>query len=98
MKFSDFTLQKLDKTFGLRQVREHPALKSWLQTDTIVLSEMETSVVEDIKRRLRLNVDNWNEQELSLNCIGPMLALVDLSGATFNSFAARQLSGVINGE
>ena len=98
MKFSDFTLQKLDKTFGLCQVREHPALTSWLQTDTIALSTMETSVVGDIERRLRLNVDNWNEQELSLNCIGPMLALVDLSGATFNSFAARSLSGVINGE
>ncbi|MEN0051737.1 MAG: hypothetical protein AAF806_32025, partial [Bacteroidota bacterium] len=39
---------------------------------------------------------HWNEQELSLNFIGPVFAMVRFSSKKFNFFAQRSLNAVVN--
>jgi hypothetical protein len=44
---------------------------------------------------LRANFFNWNEQELSMHFIGPMLSLVDFTGENFNTYANRSIKATI---
>ncbi|MEM1324334.1 MAG: hypothetical protein AAGI23_00190 [Bacteroidota bacterium] len=69
---NDMTQQKLYKIFGLRKVAAMPELTDWL-TDLPTLTEREITVAQVYQERLLENIDSWNEQELSLGFIGPIL-------------------------
>ncbi|MDM8528780.1 hypothetical protein QUF58_11310 [Anaerolineales bacterium HSG24] len=99
-KFSEWTLIKLDKRFGIRQIRRSEQLTSWLESPAEI-GELEQASLTRLKQILTHNVDNWNEQELSIHFIGPLLTLIDLSDEQderFNIFAGRNLSGIVDGE
>ena len=51
-----------------------------------------------LQESLIVNIDNWNEQELSMHFIGPVFALLKFTNRKYNLFAERQLSGTIDGE
>lgn len=93
-KFTEWTLAKLDKQFGLTQIRETHLLDAWLN-EPCNLDELEIANLKRLKQLLLYNVDNWNEQELSLHFIGPMLTLVDFTNEDFNLFAQRFISGKV---
>ena len=44
---------------------------------------------------LFLNVNGWNEQELSLHFIGPVFTLAEISSHQYNLFANRQIGAQI---
>jgi len=72
--FRDCTLVKLDKLFGLRQVRPiQPVLKEWLASQA----------------------HDWNESELAVRFIGPLMALVNYGAEKFDFFTQRSFSGKI---
>lgn len=50
------------------------------------------------QRHLNRNVFGWNEQELSLNFISPLITLVNFSTENTHFFAGREFEGVVNGE
>lgn len=92
--FTDCSLVYLEKTFGLIQEFNEPALNEWLSVP-IELSEHERRELRDFQEPLTLNVLHWNEQELSLNFIGPIFALVRFTSRKFNLFAQRPLRATI---
>ncbi|MCP4398729.1 MAG: hypothetical protein GY801_15700, partial [bacterium] len=61
------------------------------------ISDFERQTLRNLRRKLKLNVHDWNEVELAYNFIGPVLALVDYTTERFNLFAERPLSGIVNG-
>ena len=94
--FRQCTSTLLDKTFGLRKVFSSQLLDHWLQAE-IALSEKEKSILENYQELLILNSDAWNEQELALHFIGPILGLVHFTEPyRFNLFAERRISAVIS--
>jgi len=95
--FKDWTLTKLDKRFGLKQIRMLPELEEWLSAESD-LSEFERMSLLAMQESAILQVDSWNEQEYSLNFIGPLLLLVNFVDEEFNAFAQRYFSGVVDGE
>jgi len=96
LRFSDCTLTLLDRRIGLRRELSNPLMDRWLQS-ALPITERERSNLQALNQALLLNVDGWNEQELSLRFIGPILALVDfMEGYRFNLFAQRHIQGVIN--
>lgn len=95
LSFNECTLVKLDKTFGLKQIRTSQFLQQWLEAQ-VELSEFERTSLLYLRELLILNVDNWNEQELALHFIGPLFALVNFTGEKFNLFAERLITGVVN--
>lgn len=104
LAFNQVTKQQLEENFGLQRVREHPVLKEWLSTPQ-TLSEVEQTVLLDLRETLLDRIEDWNEQELIIKCIAPMLALVNFDTESFSSFAERplaaesgefQLSGVVD--
>ena len=76
--FRDCTLVFLDRTFGLRRLRKQPALTEWITTPAEILPHEET-ILQLYKQSLEDNVQYWNEQELSLNFIGPIFSLVNFT-------------------
>ncbi|MFN8493334.1 MAG: hypothetical protein U0350_37395 [Caldilineaceae bacterium] len=95
--FRQCTLTMLDKLFGLRQVFASPILDQWLQRK-ITLSDYELQTLQELRSLLTLNVPGWNEQELALHFIGPLLSLVRFTEPyRFNLFAERKIGAVITG-
>lgn len=95
--FRQCTLTMLDKLFGLRQVFASPILDQWLQRP-ITLSDYELQTLQALRSLLNLNVPGWNEQELALHFIGPLLSLVRFTEPyRFNLFAERKIGATITG-
>lgn len=96
LTFKECTLALLDKKFGLREVSEHEALKDWIAKPAEI-SDFERQHLLTLRRKLRLNVHDWNETELGYNFIGPLMVLVDFTGEKFNFFAEREFKGTVDG-
>lgn len=94
--FNDCTLAFLEKTFGLIEANQNEALSDWLQrASDMALSIAEQEYVSQLRHLLNENVKHWNEQELSLHFIGPILSKIHFTSPErrFNLFAQRPLAG-----
>ena len=97
INFSDCTLYKMERTFGLIPVDEIQVLSVWIATDE-VLSDFDKENVRRLCRMLKANVLHWNEYDLSLHFIGPMFSLVAFTEQRrFNLFAQRTISAIVQG-
>lgn len=96
LNFRECTLLKLEKTFGIEQVKTSPALEDWLNGQT-ELSAFERQALLTFREKLLVGFYDWNEAELAYNFIGPVLALVDYTTKKCNFFVERPLSGVVEG-
>ncbi len=94
--FKECTLNYLDETFGLEELRTLPTLEQWLAMSAEI-SEMERHQLTHLKDILDFNVHDWNEHELDSHFIGPMFTLVNFSSTRYNHFAQRDLEGVVDG-
>lgn len=93
---NDMTRQKMYKIFGLRRVNKLQALEDWLINLPDLTAE-EITVAKVYQRRLLENIDDWNEQELSLGFIGPIINLIPFKiPYRLNFFAQRPLSTTID--
>ncbi len=93
-KFTDFTVELLEEMFGLVPIEAHPALQQWL-TITSAPNETELAILAKLKQKLLKSVLTWNEEELKVKFIGPLLNLVDYDEATYQAFLERDLSATI---
>ncbi|MDM8549467.1 hypothetical protein QUF72_05280 [Desulfobacterales bacterium HSG2] len=96
LSFKECTLLKLEKNFGLKEVPESQVLEDWL-TGASDISEFERQTLLNLRRKLKLNVHDWNEAELAHYFIGPLMTLVDYTTDRFNLFAERPFAGVVEG-
>lgn len=97
LTFRQCTLTLLDRNFGLRRVFTSQALDQWLQ-QRLPLTEVEKLLLKNFQDLLILNSDAWNEQELSMNFIGPVFAMAHFSDPyRFNFFSHRTIRTVVPG-
>lgn len=94
--FKECSLAMLDKTFGLHEVTESRILQDWSEMSADI-SDFERRCLLNLRRKLRLNVRDWNETELGYNFIGPVMVLVDYTTEKFNFFAERSFKGTVEG-
>lgn len=90
--FETWLYEEVEDAFGLELVEEMPAFDEWLAADGIVLTDEETRGCEKLRKLLFREVINWNEDELKLLFIGPLLNLADLYSKHFKIFTQRTLS------
>ena len=96
LSFKDCTLAGLEKTFHLKQVRDQDDLAYWLH-NADEITEFERQTLLNLREKLILSGYDWNEMELELKFIGPLLTLVDYTSEQFNLFAERDFRGVVDG-
>jgi hypothetical protein len=95
--FRDWTLQHLNKRFGLKQLATHQALTSWLETEAVI-DDVERNILARLSKKLILSIDSYNEQELIIKCIGGIISVVGLDGDNYSAFAERLLEATVDGE
>jgi hypothetical protein len=96
--FRQCTATLLDRIFGLRKTFSSQILDQWLDAD-IPVTEKERGILENYQGLLILNNDAWNEQELALHFIGPMLGLAHFTEPyRFNLFAERQIGAIVSSD
>lgn len=96
LTFKECTLESLENTFGIEQIKTMPALEEWLN-GSAEISEFERQVLLTFRAALQMNGYDWNEAELTSNFIGPLLTIVDYRTKHCNFFLEREFHGVVDG-
>ena len=100
--FRQCSLELLEKLFGIEETDGLEALDEWMRhMDNTPLTPFEIISIEHIQKNLKRNIRAWNEQELALNFIGPLMSFITFSSKKYNLFAERPLDALlkdVNGE
>ena len=90
--FDTWNYEQVEDTFGIQPVETTPRFEEWLLAEGEIIDEFELKLLDKYRRLLLKEVQNWNEDELKLFFIGPVLALVDFNTEHFKSFTQRTLT------
>jgi len=75
----------------LQEDFDNQKLASWTTVDEQP-TNIEQHLLNNLQKSLKKRIYAWNEQELAINFIGPILSLVDFTSNQYNSFSERELS------
>ncbi len=90
--FREWTLDRIEDTFGLVQVDTLPILNDLLAYQYEV-DDYQTRFLTDIAQKyITLGGDDWNEVELENKLISPVIVFSDIDNKKFAYFLERQLS------
>lgn len=95
--FSSFTHEIAEKKFHLKAVKQLPLLREWISSPLSV-DEAYGFILNDLKHSLAHKVTVWNEDELQLFFIAPLVVLAEMGDETFHAFAHRALNVNYEGE
>jgi hypothetical protein len=96
--FEQWDIDEVEIQFGLVRKHSLPALEEWLAAE-VQMSSFEMELLEPLREKLRLYVEDWNEDELKFKFIAPLLGLVnfDMEAVNIHAFTQRALSGTVAG-
>ncbi|MCU0470865.1 MAG: hypothetical protein MUF58_19950 [Arcicella sp.] len=89
--FRDWTLDKIDEAFGLRQVYEMETLTQ-LITPSYELNDFEKQYIGTLQEHFKYGGDDWNEVELENKFISPMMVLAYKPNDKYAYFLERDLA------
>ncbi|TAE02816.1 MAG: hypothetical protein EAZ97_02230 [Bacteroidetes bacterium] len=92
--FEDWTLTKLDKTFGLRQIWNCEHLQAW-QNIAVEIDDFERRQILNLQKPLIRGGKAWNETELENKFISPMILISGVESDDIGYFLERPLKGII---
>lgn len=90
--FETWEYEEVETVFGLKRVFELPALTNWLATSVETIDDTIKQYVAIIQKRLIVNADAWNEDELKMFFIAPLLSQMPLEIDDFKPFTQRTLT------
>lgn len=93
--FENWETQDIEMTFGIQELRQMHLLDKWLSSKTSY-NHSEKQIIENLKTKLLENADFWNEDELKLQFIAPLLLVVSYDDPNYKVFSQRSLSAKIN--
>ena len=88
--FRDCNLELLETLFGLEETTTSESLNTWLKQKPKI-SSFERAMILHYQELLDFNLSSWNEQELAMNFIGPIIGILKFTTTKFNLFAERPL-------
>ena len=89
--FKDWTLEKIDESFGLKQVFNTTLLDDLLNYDR-EFSEFEKQYIKNLQAHFVLGGDDWNEVELENKFISPLIMFSSKPSELFSYFLERDLT------
>ena len=92
--FKEWTLTKLEKTFGLKQVWESLVMDEWEQMQSEI-SDIERHVLKLFQAPLIWAGKGWNETELENKFISPLITLSGIDNKEMGYFLERPMQGII---
>ncbi len=95
--FRDWTLEKVERLIGTKQVRHLLVLDEWLAYEHTV-DAFEQQCLTSLREGYLLGGDDWNEVELENKFISPLFVFAKIDNERFSYFLERELSATINGQ
>jgi hypothetical protein len=89
--FETWEYEEVENRFGLKRIKKHPLLEEWISTPQKI-KETQELFLKLIQERLIDNADAWNEDELKMFFIAPLLSQIPLEFADFKPFTQRTLT------
>jgi len=94
--FDSWKYEEVEDTFGIKEVAQMPLFTEWLTSSTKTEENL-LFLLEQLKNRIRKEAKNWQEDELKMLFIGPLISLANLETEYFKPFTQRSYSVVVNG-
>lgn len=94
--FENWETQDLEIEFGLVQDYNSTLLNNWLSS-TATFDDATKKRLDKLSNKYFEYADYWNEDELKMQGISPILDIVDYSSRFYTVFSQRPLSATING-
>jgi hypothetical protein len=94
--FESWETQDLETEFGLVRNFQSNLLNSWLAS-TSTFDEYTSQRLENLRTAFFESSDYWNEDELKMQGISPILDIVNYRTPDYTIFSQRPLSATING-
>ncbi len=96
--FEKWKSQEVDREFGLKRNFNFPDyLTSFLKVASDV-SDSERKTLENLQKLLFRMAEAWNEFDMSIAFIGPVLGIIDLQQDTYRTFFNHSLKTIFNGK
>ncbi|MCU0424805.1 MAG: hypothetical protein MUF71_04180 [Candidatus Kapabacteria bacterium] len=98
--FRKWTVDDVAEIFGAQRVRKHPRLEAWIDEalkELPLFSKEQRGMILELVSRLEPNAEVWNEEELKVQFIGPLMFWVDYTDTRYKAFLERPLAATING-
>jgi hypothetical protein len=92
--FREWTLEKIELTFGMRQVRHLPVLDELLRFP-YALSDYEQQYLQGLQEVYQIGGDDWNEVELENKAISPLFVFAKIDNERFSYFLEREMRAQI---
>ncbi len=93
--FERWTIDEVERLLHLREEKHTEPLQQWMKS-LPMLTEQERAAIEPYRRSLEENVYFWNEEELKIRFIGPILEQVRFDNHRTKSFFERPLKATVN--
>jgi hypothetical protein len=90
--FDTWNYEQVEDVFGILPIRTSPSFEHWLKAEGCAPDDAEKKLLDYYRDLLFDEVQNWNEDELKLFFIGPVLGLIHFKTANFKPFTQRTLS------
>ena len=90
--FDSWTYEEVENTFGLTMHRTSESFKDWLEAKGFEPDAQVRQTLDNLRDMLFEEALNWNEDELKLFFIGPLLATINFKTQYFKPFTQRTLS------
>ena len=89
--FRDWKFEEVELTFGIEQVYDHALLNDWLSSNTVPNDE-DSRMIEKLRHKLARSINAYNEEELKMAFIAPLLYLIPFEESGMRPFADRPFS------
>ena len=89
--FSKWSVDEVEDRFGVVQIKQSNLLKEWLTVRGQISTEDEKRLKE-LSESLQDHVHDWNEAELKLKFVAPLLFMVKFDHEKYQSFVEREIS------
>ena len=93
--FGSFTFEEVQDLFGIEKEDTLPLLDEWISSN-LPIPEFEKELLNRLKRHLQQQVMSWNEDELKMFFIGPLIEICQIETKEFKAFTQRMLAATIN--
>lgn len=90
--FDTWTYEQVEDVFGISPLRTSFPFEDWLKAADCDPNASEKELLDYYRNLLFEEVQNWNEDELKLFFIGPVLGLIHFKTEHFKPFTQRTLS------
>jgi hypothetical protein len=94
--FKYWLTQEIHQEFNLNRELNHDILNEWLRSDEAI-NDAEKGRLDELSHNLMMNAEYWNEEELKIKFIGPLLDLVKFDDEKFRIFYDRPLTAQVDG-